>query len=124
MTRLLLLRHGESRSNREGRFSSFATCGGLTERGRAEAVALRERLAGERPAQPDLIFSSTMARAVQTADVVAEPTGIGVVRLVELAERQPGECEGMTRAAYEQRYGRVPNESGAEPFSPGGETTA
>lgn len=119
-TSLVLIRHGESASNAGAWLSGQSTCGGLSDLGRRQAEALRDRLA--RWAPPDVLLSSMMRRAVETASIVAEPHGVPVVELEELGERTPGECEGMTHAEYEQRYGKPPWSDWEEPLSPGGES--
>ena len=119
-TTLVFIRHGESRSNAEGWISGLSTCGGLTDHGRAQAAALRDRLAlGRR--QPEVILSSTMRRAVETAEIVAGPTGIAVEQLDALCERTPGECEGITMEEYRTRYGRHAYSDWVNALSPGGE---
>jgi probable phosphoglycerate mutase len=106
-TRLVLIRHGESASNAGKWLSGIDTCGGLSDLGRLQAERLRDRLAaaGERP---DAVLSSTMPRAIQTAEIVTESLGITVEAREELGERSPGECEGMTHEEYAERYGKPP----------------
>src|SRR3954463_6008193 len=96
LTRLVFVRHGESRSNLEGWLSGIETCGGLTEKGRSQAAALRDRLLRTEELRPDMVFTSVMARATQTAEIVAPSwSGVPVEQLRDLSERLPGECEGM-----------------------------
>ncbi len=121
-TRLVLIRHGESRSVAEGWISGNTTCGGLTERGRAESLALRDRLAKSHEARPDAVLASTMVRAMQTAEILASASAMSVESLPELSERTPGECEGMTYEQYRTRYGRAVYSDWEEALSPGGET--
>ena len=120
-TQLVLIRHGESASNAGRWLSGTSTCGGLSELGRVQAERLRDRFvrSGERP---DVLLSSTMPRAVQTAEIVGEPLGLDLVTMDDLGERTPGECEGMTHDEYEQRYGKRPWADWEEPLSPGGES--
>ena len=120
-SRLVLIRHGQSRSNLELWISSQATCGGLTDKGRAEATAARTRLAGMDDLTPDAVVVSTMRRAVETAEIVAEPTGFVAEQRAELMERQPGEVEGMTVDDYVAKFGRTPYDKWEPALSPGGE---
>ena len=83
-SRLVLVRHGQSRSNLEEWISSQSTCGGLTELGRAEAAAARDRLAQLPDLAPDAVVVSTMRRAIETAAIVAEPTGMQAEQRSEL----------------------------------------
>lgn len=121
-TRLVLIRHGESASNAGGWLSGQATCGGLTDLGVTQAEALRDRLAVDPQLRPDRIVVSTMRRAVHTAEIAAEPTGLPVEQFADLMERTSGEAEGLTIAEYTERYGRAPWIDWANPLSPGGES--
>jgi len=123
LTRLVFVRHGESKSNVEGWLSGIGTCGGLTDKGRSQAAALRERLLRTEELRPDVVFTSVMARAVQTAEIVAPSwAGVPVEQLHDLSERLPGECEGMDHDQYRTTYGRGPYDDFAAAMSPGGET--
>lgn len=123
VTRLVFVRHGESTSNLEGWLSGIETCGGLTEKGRAQAEALRDRLLRTDELRPDVVFTSVMARAVQTAEIAAPSwSGVPVEQLRDLSERLPGECEGMDHDQYREKYGRGPYDDFAAAMSPGGET--
>src|SRR5690606_21641226 len=68
MTLLLLARHGETDWNREGRWQGHANVP-LNERGREQARELAQRLAG---VAIDVIYASDLARAHETALIVAE----------------------------------------------------
>lgn len=120
-SRLVLVRHGESRSNREEWISSQSTCGGLTDRGRAEAQAARDRLAQMPELAPHAVVVSTMRRAIETAAIVAEPTGIMADQRSELIERVPGDVEGMTVDDFVERFGYQPFSTWEPALSPGGE---
>lgn len=122
-SRLVLIRHGESRSNREHWISSQSTCGGLTDKGKAEAAGARDRLAGLAEFTPDAVVVSTMRRAVETAEIVAGPTGFVAEQRAELIERVPGEIEGTTAADYMEQFGEAPWASWEPALSPGGETS-
>jgi broad specificity phosphatase PhoE len=81
--RVVLARHGEAAASLAGQPRE------LTSRGRAQARGLAEGLAGERVAA---IWSSTMLRAAQTAEVVAAHLGLPVTaddRLRELVGDEP-----------------------------------
>jgi probable phosphoglycerate mutase len=121
-TTLILVRHGESASNAGAWISSIATCGGLTDLGRAQAEALRARFVAERGPAPDVVLSSTMRRARETAEIVAAAWDADVEAWPELGEREPGECEGLSYEDYTTRYGRTPYADWEEPMSPGGES--
>lgn len=122
VTRVVLIRHGESASNAGGWLSGQESCGGLTDLGIAQAQALRDRLAGDPGLRPDAVLVSTMPRAVQTAEIIAEPIGIDPEQHAELMERTSGEAEGLTIAEYTERYGKPPWTDWHNPLSPGGES--
>lgn len=122
IARLVLIRHGESASNAGGWLSGQETCGGLTDLGVAQAEALRARLAADVTVQPDRVLVSTMRRAVHTAEVVAEPTGLAVEQFADLMERTSGEAEGLTIAEYTEKYGKAPWTDWENPLAPGGES--
>ncbi|WP_420452029.1 histidine phosphatase family protein [Ilumatobacter sp.] len=122
--RIVLIRHGESASNAGGWLSGQETCGGLTDLGVTQAEALRDRLESDPTIRPDRVMVSTMLRAVRTAEVIAEPTGLEVEQHADLIERTSGEAEGLTIAEYTERYGVAPWQDWSAPLSPGGESGA
>jgi probable phosphoglycerate mutase len=127
MTRLVIIRHGESVSTVERRIGGVRTCGGLSPLGRKQAEALAARLARTGEVTPDVLVASTMRRAVETAEIIAPALGdMPIVRIADLGEHEPGEeCDGMSYDAFVERYGQ-PDWSG-DPYVvgfPGGETVA
>lgn len=122
--RVVLIRHGESASNAQGWLSGQETCGGLTELGVAQAEALRERLAADPSLRPHRVMVSTMLRAVHTAEIIAEPTGLVVEQYADLIERTSGEAEGLSVEQYIEKYGKAPWTDWVNPLSPGGESGA
>lgn len=65
----------------------------LNDRGREQARALAEELAGERI---DAIYSSDLSRARDTADAVGARLGVAVVADPDLREVDVGPIEGLT----------------------------
>jgi len=100
MTELLLVRHGETAWNAERRFQGHADPP-LNDVGRRQARVLADELAGERI---DAVYASDLARARETAAIVAERRGIPVVALPELREIDVGEWQGLTWPEIEERY--------------------
>jgi broad specificity phosphatase PhoE len=92
VTTILFVRHGETDWNRERRVQGHADTP-LNDTGRAQARELASRLAVERI---DAVYSSDLARAHETARIVAEPRGLGVSAIRDLRERHFGTWEGMT----------------------------
>ena len=100
MTTLLLARHGETDWNRARRWQGHADRP-LTDRGRAQAAALGDRLAN---IALDAVYSSDLRRARETAEAVALPHGLDVIELPELREVDVGSWEGLTRAEAEAKF--------------------
>ena len=100
MTTLLLARHGETDWNRAHRWQGHADRP-LTDRGRAQAGALAERLAD---IALDAVYSSDLRRARETAQAVARAHGLDVVELPELREVNVGSWQGLTRDEAETRF--------------------
>jgi broad specificity phosphatase PhoE len=92
MTWLLLARHGETEWNREGRWQGHADVA-LNYRGCEQARALAQQLADE---PIDVIYSSDLARAHQTALVIAEPRRMPVITDAGLREIDVGRWSGLT----------------------------
>ena len=122
VTRIILIRHGQSASNAEGWLSGQESCGGLTNLGVAQAEALRFRLSADESMQPDAVLVSTMQRAVHTAEIISEPFGMVPEQHADLMERTSGEAEGLTIAQYTDKYGIAPWSDWENPLSPGGES--
>ena len=97
---LLLARHGETDWNRDGRFQGHADPP-LNERGRRQARAHAELLAGE---PIEAVYSSDLLRAQETAQIVATQLGLEVVVDPQLRERDVGEWSGLTRAEIDERF--------------------
>ncbi len=98
MTTFLLLRHGETLWNRDGRLQGWQDSP-LTEAGRAQASALAARLGDERV---DAIVASDLGRTRETAAPIAARLGVGLRLDAGLRERCYGEFEGMTWAEIER----------------------
>ena len=92
MTWLLLARHGETEWNREGRWQGHADVA-LNDRGREQARALAQELAGE---PIDVIYASDLARAHETALIIAEQRRMPVITDAGLREIDVGRWSGLT----------------------------
>lgn len=95
--RLVLVRHGVTDWNREGRFQGHADPP-LSATGMDEARLVGERLAAEPELRPAAIACSSLARARSTAEVIAERTGAPLVEDRRLMEVGQGDWEGRTHA--------------------------
>ena len=121
MTRLVLIRHGETDWNAEGRYQGQSNIP-LNANGKAQAQALAQRLSGEKF---DAIYTSDLARAAQTAEAVAAATGAPIHREPRLREIDQGEWEGLLLADIEARYAEEFRRRRLDPLGthpPGGET--
>jgi len=93
---IFLVRHGESDWNVARRTQGQAAHPRLTEVGRAQARAVADALFAELgPAAVTTIVSSDLARAVQTAEIIAGVTGAGVRTDPRLREQSLGTLEGL-----------------------------
>lgn len=88
---LIVVRHGESDWNESRRTQGQDDRARLTDRGRAQARSLAEAL---RPYGRDLVVTSDLTRAVETATVIAQALAIPVVSEPLLRERSYGVYEG------------------------------
>ncbi len=100
MTELLFIRHGETDWNRRQCFQGQIDVP-LNGNGLEQARRLGVRLAAE---PHDLLFSSDLSRARQTAAPVAAAWGLEPVLVPGLREQKFGEWEGLDFPAIEQRY--------------------
>jgi len=89
-TRLVLIRHGRTEWNADGRFQGQADVP-LDPIGRAQATALAPSIAALRP---DAVVSSPLSRALETARVVAVASGLQVQLDPRLAEINVGTWAG------------------------------
>ncbi len=99
--RVFLVRHGETAWNAEMRWQGHIDLP-LNEAGRAQAEALSERLSS---AGIEVILSSDLVRARQTAEILARPHGAAVHLSDRLREVHVGEVEGLQRDAVIERFG-------------------
>lgn len=99
MTRILLLRHGQSEWNAEGRWQGQSDIA-LTDLGRQQAFAASQRLG-----VVDAIVCSDLVRASDTAQILSAQLGVGPVIVEPLfRERDAGEWSGLTTAQIEEGW--------------------
>lgn len=124
MTRLCLVRHGETHWNVERRLQGHLDIP-LNPTGLQQARATAESLAGERFAA---LYSSDLLRARQTAEAVAAATALVPSFEPRFRERCYGGFEGLTydeaRARYPQEYERFETRDPSFAFPNGGESLA
>jgi probable phosphoglycerate mutase len=128
-TRLVLIRHGESRAAVDRVVGGHLGCRGLAELGVLQASALAARLSatGEL-GKVDALVASVLPRAVETARLIAPALGWPAddIRLdCDFCELHPGECDGMRWEDFQAAYGNP--DMGRNPYvplSPRGESLA
>ncbi len=100
MGRLLLVRHGETPWNLDGRLQG-STDVDLSEKGREQARLVGRRLS---TTAIDLAYSSNQSRARETAEIILEGRDVPLHAIPELRERSHGVFEGLTAKERRQRY--------------------
>ncbi len=104
VTRLFLVRHGQSDGNAEGRFGGHSPTP-LSALGRQQAALTADALARERISA---VYSSDLLRAVQTAEPLAKILDLPIIATSAFRERKVGVLEGLTfdesKAAHPRDY--------------------
>ena len=101
--RIILVRHGETDANKEGRFQG-ASDAPLNQTGLSQAYALGRRLSSK---QLDAVYSSPQTRAMQTATPLAEAMNLPIQTVENLRELDIGELDGLYGADLRERYPHV-----------------
>jgi broad specificity phosphatase PhoE len=97
------VRHGQSVANAGG-YPAGRLDSPLTEQGRAEAEALREKIASLVPG-PRHIFTSSLARAQDTASILNRDLGLPVTIEQDLCEQDYGSFQGQPKGPLIEQYG-------------------
>jgi len=101
MTRFFLVRHGETEWNRLRKIQGISDIP-LNDTGRSHAAALGDILSKHRF---DLIVSSPLSRALETAQIVARKLGMPAPLVIQdLVERNYGEAEGSSGLELDTLY--------------------
>ncbi len=101
-TRLLLIRHGQTPWNADGRWQGHGDPS-LTEEGLAQAGRLADSLDQDRQHSWVRVISSDLARARETAAPLAERLGLEIEYDRRLRELDVGTWSGLTRDEIERR---------------------
>lgn len=125
--KVLLIRHGESIANTEGRMQGHFDSP-LNDRGRAQARALAARLTREAHSV-SAVYASDLCRAAETAEIVAAALGAPLHLDTRLREFDIGELTGVVWSEVEHlypdlwkrmhesnEYVRFPGDEGSEAF--------
>jgi 2,3-bisphosphoglycerate-dependent phosphoglycerate mutase len=106
MATLVLLRHGESEWNSKGLFTGWVDVG-LSAKG-AEEAAHGGHLLAEAGLHPDVVHTSVLTRAIQTANITLEAADLlwlPVRRSWRLNERHYGALQGKNKAQTREEFG-------------------
>ena len=121
MTRLVLVRHGETEWNSDAVYRGRADVD-LSEAGKAQAESLARRFAGRELA---LLGSGPLTRARDTAQAVAISTGVEMRIMSELNDLDCGEWQGLSDVQVKERYPELRHQWHVAPNTvtlPGGES--
>lgn len=102
MTEIAIIRHGTTSWNKAGRLQGYSDIP-LDEEGIQQALKLGQRLSGE---NWDLVFSSHLIRARQTAAIIAQELNIeSVFEDKRIGEAGGGLIEGTTEEERQEKWG-------------------
>ncbi len=122
--KLLLVRHGDAFAGLRGVIAGPLGCRGLTDLGRRQATALRDAIGSDPDFRVDVLVTSTLPRAIETASIIAPALGFDEVpQDCDLCEVHTGDADGLEWTEYASRFGSV--DMLAEPhrpFAPGGDS--
>lgn len=130
MTRLVLVRHGESLATVNRMIGGFRSCTGLSSLGRRQAEALRDRWRAHDDVRAEVTIASNFARAQETAQIATEGLGWSAMTVDDdFGEHDPGpQIDGLSVAEYMDRFAVDADVwNGNDPFAvtfTGGETVA
>lgn len=100
MTRIFLIRHGETEWNRQGKLQGQSNVN-LSPEGVHQAQMLAEYAYFK---HADAIYSSDLHRAAATAEILAKKFGLRVRKMPELRETNFGEWEGKSISELAEKY--------------------
>ena len=121
MTKVLLVRHGQTLWNHIARYQGHSDID-LSDAGRSQASLLSLRLAD---VSLQSVYASDLKRALDTARIIAEPHGLDVQTLPQLREINFGAWEGLTFEEIKAGYSDIADNWHSSPGSvriPSGET--
>jgi probable phosphoglycerate mutase len=99
-TRIYLVRHGATQLTEEDRFAGSSDVNLSTE-GRRQVASLAERLKNEKL---DAIYTSPLARTLETARILSSPHGLEPIPEPSLREIDYGQWEGLRRPDVEHDF--------------------
>lgn len=119
-TRLVFVRHGDSWHKHDGVVGGPEGCRGLTPLGRSQALAVVQRLS----VRPSAVYSSTIPRAIETAQLIATELGLESTSDCGLCTwHSPAYADGMRVDRFQAEHG-LPGGGVFRPFEAGNESWA
>lgn len=104
MSKLVCVRHGQSKWNKENRFTGWVDIE-LSEQGIKEANEAGQILKGFKF---DKIFTSVLKRAINTAEIISKVAGFEKIEMISneaLNERHYGDLQGLNKAEIGEKVG-------------------
>ena len=99
-TRLIFVRHAEAEGNKTRRFHGW-TDSGITEKGHLQARQVAESL---KDFDIDVLYSSSLKRAMQTAAYISEAKDIPIISNSKLKEINGGDWENVPFSELHSRW--------------------
>ncbi|SKA83162.1 probable phosphoglycerate mutase [Caloramator quimbayensis] len=106
MSKIYLIRHGETLWNREQRSQGCSNDIPLSEEGLLQAKAIAKRLKKEKI---DLVYSSDLIRAYKTASIISKEHNRNVNKCREFREINLGDWEGLRFDEIKEKYNDIYN---------------
>ena len=103
MTHLYIIRHGQASDVGQKTTSDPE----LSSLGIKQAEHLRNRLGASGEIAADVLISSTMLRAKQTAEIIAPALGLPIIFDDEVQEQRPGEALDMTEKEFIAKFAPI-----------------
>ncbi|HET9921085.1 MAG TPA: histidine phosphatase family protein [Ktedonobacteraceae bacterium] len=125
MTHIYAIRHGQVDGLKPGINGSIVPDSGLSLKGVTQAERLRDRLMSTGEIQADVLISSPLNRAKETAEIIAPALGLPMLIDDGVQEFCLGETEGLTEAEIQSQFGLVKlYDEPFRPVSPNGDSLA
>jgi broad specificity phosphatase PhoE len=102
MTRIILVRHGETQTNTKGKIHKYSDTEELTPNGIKQIEKTSEAINKE---QPNIIFCSQEKRARQSARIISSKLNIPLIEVPCLEERNWGDYAGLSFQEIKQKAG-------------------
>jgi len=102
MTRIILIRHGETQTNTKGKIHKYSDSEELTPNGITQIEQAAEALKKEKPS---IILCSQEKRAIQSAKIISTRLDLPFKEVPDLEERNWGDYAGLSFQEIKQRAG-------------------